>query len=396
MKANVSRQESVSTENNDSISEEKSEIETSASSVSSEEPPSQLQLKKNSNQKRPAPKPPVLGESVSSREPESTGVQKPLSKEGNKSAETIAAQRNTGEVSEQFPVDTTEDPEPQGESPTDKVMLISASSSAEPKNALPSDEKGKIKENGNIASNDNCQVTISSNHSTIINPNENIVEEEDKSNISIVTIENGTNISIKSSDIDQVKSTDLGKVASFNSNDSSLAQLGSPFADGKREKVEKIVLNNEYVPQKERNFEHSIKETSSGEHDKLSRTSSNNDQSIKTTIKVNLNLVSENEKEGVSNLVKPHTENKQEANSKLLTRIDQVNSRNYERKKIPPEVIVNSQPNAVSNDVENAINHANSTTHEQAVILRKKREMVCLLHNFLLFNLNISFLFTGA
>lgn len=378
----MSRQESVCTENNDSISEAKSEIETSASSISSEEPPSQLQLKKNSNQKRPAPKPPVLSESVSSSESDSTSVQKPLSKEDNKSAdrETISLQHNTGEVIEQLSVNTTEDPEPKEESSTDKVMLISASSRAEPSplgSPLPSDERGKVKENGNFASNDNCQVTISSNHSTIINPNENIAEEEDKSNISIVTIENGTNISIKSS---EVKSNDLGKVASFSSNDGS---HGSPVAVGKRESVEKIVLNNEYVPQKERNFEHSVKETFSGEQDKLSRTSSNNDASVKTTIKVNLNLVSEKEKESVPKLVKQHTENKQEStNSKLLTRIDQVNSRNYERKRIPPEVIISNQPNAVSNDVENTTNHANSTTNEQAVILRKKREMVCLLDSF--------------
>lgn len=316
----------------------------------------------------------MLGESVSPSESDATSAQKPLSKEG-KSAdkESIAPQRNTGEVSEQPLPDTTEDPEPKEELATDKVMLISAPSKAEPRDALPSDEKVKIKENGNYASNDNCQVTISSNHSTIINPNENIAEEEDKSNISIVTIENGTNISIKSSDINKViKSTDLG------SNESSLAQLGSPVAESKRENKEKIVLNNEYVPQKERNFEHSVKEETSGEQEKLSRTSSNNDQSIKTTIKVNLNLVSENEKESVPKLVKQQSENNKEANnSKLLTRIDQVNSRNYERKRIPPEVIINNQPNAISNDVENTTNHASSTTNEQAVILRKKREMVC-------------------
>lgn len=385
LKANVSRQESVSTENNDNLSEEKSEIETSVSSISSEEPPSQVQSKKNSNQKRPAPKPPVLGDTViSPGESDSTGVQKTLSKEGNnksadKEATTAASLRNNEENNDQLPVDTKEDPEPRApESPTDKVMLISASSSAESNGtAALSEEKVKIKENGNYASNDNCQVTISSNHSTIINTNESAAEEEDKSNISIVTIENGTNISIKSSDINKVKSTDLDDVASFNSNDSS---MGLAVSESKRgPNKEKIVLNNEYVPQKERNLEHSGKENFTGDQEKLSRTSSNTDQNIKTTIKVNLNLVSEKDNDSSPKHVKQQAETSKETtnnnNSKLLTRIDQVNSRNYERKRVTPEVISHNLPSAVSNDLDIPSNHANLASHDQAIILRKKREM---------------------
>src|SRR5699024_6528098 len=161
-------------------------------------------------------------------------------------------------------------------------------------------------------------------------------------------IENGTNISIKSADFNKVvKTTDLDDVASCKSNDSS--QLSPVPSEKKRTKAatankEKIVLNNEYVP--ENNL--------SGESDKLSRTSSSNDQNIRTTIKVNVNLVAENESENG-----PRGGAKSESSGKQLTRIDQaVNSRNYERKR---EVASNNQvvnSNAVGNSDKENGNHA--------------------------------------
>ncbi len=158
--------------------------------------------------------------------------------------------------------------------------------------------------------------------------------------------------------------------------------MGLAVSESKRgPNKEKIVLNNEYVPQKERNLEHSGKENFTGDQEKLSRTSSNTDQNIKTTIKVNLNLVSEKDNDSGSKHVKQQAETSKETtnnnNSKLLTRIDQVNSRNYERKRVTPEVISHNLPSAVSNDLDIPSNHANLASHDQAIILRKKREMVC-------------------
>ena len=219
----------------------------------------------------------------------------------------------------------------------------------------------KVKENGNFSS-DNCQVTISSNHSTIINSNE--AAEEDKSNISIVTIKNGKNISIKSSDY-KFKNGELNNIEYDKSNNN--VPLG-PTSNKKIIDQEKIVLNNEYVPQIDSNSNENIIESSKSE--KSTKTSSTNDTNIKTTIKVNLNLVSERDL--------PTTTQKSSDN-KLLTRIDQATSRNYERKR----EIASSQ---LCNDKEN--NH----TIEQAVILRKKRETVFFELFFSQFN-NIVYIF---
>lgn len=253
---------------------------------------------------------------------------------------------------------------------TDQVVLIShpkVDAQADATKNAASVEAVKITENGNKTSNENCQVTISSNHSTIISTNE--TPEEDKSNISIVTIENGKDISIKSSDFNRIKATDLENVVSYASSDSTRPTSAS--SSGKKAaKPEKIVLNNEYVPQKLAEQSENEAPPPLGEQTEksLSRTSSNNDQNIKTTIKVNLNLVSESESKHGSKAATPE-------NSKLLTRIDQVNSRNYERKR---EVANNQANSVVGNGPDNEIaNNGINASSDQSVILRKKREMVC-------------------
>lgn len=338
-------------------------METSGSSLSSEEQQNIPQPRKNSNQqKRQAPKPPIVEE-----EPSPSSVNQTPNLQQPKGP-TVNLQENNGAVPEK--AEEKKEPVADKSSPssvepmTDQVVLIShpkVDAQADATKNAASVEAVKITENGNKTSNENCQVTISSNHSTIISTNEAL--EEDKSNISIVTIENGKDISIKSSDFNRIKAPDLENV-SYASSDSTRPTSAS--SSGKKgAKPEKIVLNNEYVPQSEKETPPPLGEQT---EKSLSRTSSNNDQNIKTTIKVNLNLVSESDNKHGSKAATPE-------NSKLLTRIDQVNSRNYERKR---EVANNQANSAVGNGPDNEIaNNGINASSDQSVILRKKREMVC-------------------
>lgn len=232
-------------------------------------------------------------------------------------------------------------------------------------------------------SNDNCQVTISSNHSTIINTSE---IPHDKSNISIVTIEDGKNISIKSSD--SFKCTKSNSVNGTNVNDNQRVNIDD------KENNKKIVLSNEYVPNNVKDKRASsvenvkpndVKSKRLSQDEKASQQATN-DSNKRTTIKVNLNLVSDNENEKRSN--KPLKSDT--ANSNLLTRIDQVNStainsRNYEKnhwnndsKNLKRESSTSSScfSSIGSSDKENG--NIISSVEEQ-IVLRKKREMVCVL-----------------
>lgn len=227
----------------------------------------------------------------------------------------------------------------------------------------------KMVENGHHQDN-NCQVTILSNHSTIINT---VDVPDNQKNISIVTIEDSKNISIKSSD------DHLGQ-----NNNKRDRKSESP----------KIVLNNEYVGSSEKSFEISkpkkdspkqanninnkpLKENS---NNKAIRTDSSN--SKKTTIKVNLNLKSDNvQKNG--NKVNAKTD----ANN-YLTRIDQANSishsipsARHNNKMNESKSLKRESSNSSSNfgslgssDKENKMQ--NLSPDQSAVIIRKKQEMV--------------------
>ncbi|KAJ6221662.1 hypothetical protein RDWZM_000207 [Blomia tropicalis] len=399
IKANVSRQTSVNTDNNDSITEEKEaetleisdeQTMTNQQNIQSpqQEQKSQQQptTKKSSNQKRPAPKPPVIESSLDDS----------LTSTSKATTEILT---EIVETEEKQQIESNEN---------DQVILIShprAELEEDQDSSTSANSSFMIKENGTFTP-EQCQVTISSNHSTIINTNE--VSDEDKSNISIVTIENGKKISIKSSDSIKISNSDLDDKDRSETETTKEEITVEPnekdirvsSRNGKNK--EKIVLNNSYVPQKQqvieelkrssKHFEGPIKNSSS-EEKSLKRTtksvSSNDGSNIKTTIKVNLNLVSDDEPyqqkhNGSSNKTVSST-SKSSENGKLLTRIDQASSRNYERKRseLSGSQTTASSGNSIS-DKENGIScnsnghHGNSNgnvNHDQAVVLRKKREM---------------------
>lgn len=231
----------------------------------------------------------------------------------------------------------------------------------------------KMVENGQHQDN-NCQVTILSNHSTIINT---VDVPDDQKNISIVTIEDSKNISIKSFD-------------------DHLGQNNNNKRDRKSESP-KIVLNNEYAGSGQKSLEISKpkkdapKQVNNVNNKPLNDNSNNNkairtdsSNSKKTTIKVNLNLKSDNVQKNCNTKVNTKTD----ANN-YLTRIDQANSISQiipnarhnnkinENKSLKRESS-NSSSNfgSVGSDKENKMH--NLSPDQSAVIIRKKQDMVCL------------------
>ncbi|OTF75294.1 hypothetical protein BLA29_005338, partial [Euroglyphus maynei] len=239
--------------------------------------------------------------------------------------------------------------------------------------------------NESVFDDDNCQVTILSNHSTIINTTGQQTPEDHR-NISIVTIDDGKSISIQTSDDKQDQTA----------ND----------AYALVDKSSKGRINKQH-----KQSPPSPSQPSSAKNDV---TNSN----VKTTIKVNLNLKSENERRNANSPKRVPVDN----NQQLTTRIDQVtpmvsnrNNGNHERnnhhhhhhhhhkmvqspttesnnKSLKRESSNSSSSNfgsVGSSDKENAINsvnksqqHANDQSSAAILLRKKQRDMVCSSYSF--------------
>lgn len=376
--ANLSRQESIASESIDVIAEEKDDHHKSSPVIVVEEPVTQQPTKpKSSGQKRPAPKPPVVETNNAAAEVVPTPPSPPAEEKTSEVEANNVTSPPANTATENGKIaDTEELAEESIASQHDKsdgeiTLINNVNGDAFTHNHSNHESPGKVFdgikiENGHFNNSDSCQVTISSNHSTIINTSE---VAPDKTNISIVTIEDGKNISIKSSD-------------SFKKSDSK------PKTNGfEKEEKSTVTENEKSIPKpavSDQNHAASEKiepaiEIAQPKESEDSIGNSKNDSIGRTMIKVNLKLLPENNGDSQT---KPATKND------LLTRIDQVtpinNSRSShwnsnESKNLKRESSNSSScfSSISSSDKENA-NHI-VPVDDQPVSLRKKREMVCLL-----------------
>ncbi|UXI20011.1 hypothetical protein NH340_JMT05954 [Sarcoptes scabiei] len=256
--------------------------------------------------KRLAPQPPILGKNVETE----TNKQKPSP---NENSENIPIIVQDNERSIRPDERSSSDPTTSKltvESNDDKIFNngdrhsienCDQSYATEDQKCQPTSmetkmfETAKTIENGREDS--GYQVTIvPKNHSTFIHTND---ANEDKRNISIVTIEDNKNISIKTSE----KPSDIDNENDFERS----TEIDSIITSGS-----KIFSNEKKSPKKDRK---SIVNQRFDE-DRIEQNDSRGN--IKTTIKVNLNLKSEKEEKSSK-----HTQPSIESN--YLTRIDQVN-----------------------------------------------------------------------
>lgn len=385
--------DATSTTKETSIPRDDSFASEASENIAKESKPSppKLESVEEHKKKRPAPKPPVIVNA--------NATDKPQQDEANDVKPTALATieekpLDVGQESLQLKEPEVVTVSTEKEKEVGDRILINNTMVEDEEDVVVADTtvaKEKVTVNDNepstTTSSENCQVTISSNHSTIINTNEKI--EESKSNISIVTIESGKGISIKSADNvakieNNEKSTPPPPTTSSssrnNSFDESLCSLNSANQSedsSPEDKVSSSASSNLAKSDIEQAQPVDTKSNSSG------------GSSIgKTTIKVNLSVIPEAENVVLKNGVK-------NSNGKL-TRIDQVNSspingggarKMFEKGARPSEAMISgvqrnssrSSSNFSSLSFSDKENHmGNSFSHESrdAVMFRKKRDMV--------------------
>ena len=378
-KHNLSRQESINTENSFDTSEDNKsgshDVEVTLNGGSTN-PKNDIKFDEQKKSKRPAPQPPIdvrksftpqvdIPEVIHEDDPviiKNSG--EPDQATGGVVAEAVV---NGNDVQENDTKTTASEP----------VLLIN-------------NQRFEHVENGDSES--NCQVTISSNHSTIINTGDsgsvnnyqtttsttssstesspslstppsttsNSAQNNDKNNISIVTIENKQNILIKSGE----KVSDDSNRINDNSrivvnNDYGISNASGQPSGQQQQQSQHHHHHNE-------NIENRLSRTSSCSTSESSSVASSHNNVKNTNIKVNVNLVAESDKENKEN----HSTRQQ--NGKVLqTRIDQVNSnRNYERKRENSSTTGNSNRNSVHENV--AKENPNALNTESHIVLRRK------------------------
>lgn len=314
--------------NKDSLSRQDSSVENPPS-TDEQIPPTpttpNVEEVKKSTKRIPAPPPPVLSDPVTSTNgnDKDHAALEALQESIEEAEEEIEEQVNESQGQEIQEDDVVDE-----EQPPQLVTTTDSSSSNEHKLvdqnkiALFTDDNNPIlncdpedisncddltpchtpQMNESVFDDDNCQVTILSNHSTIINTVSQSTPEDHR-NISIVTIDDGKPISIQTSEVQ--------------SNNKQERAINDNYASIDKSTKGRIIIQTDKQTQK----------PLSNKNDDVVMPTSN--ANIKTTIKVNLNLKSENERQRQPNSPKriPAEDNH------VTTKIDQVTpvicSRNY-------------------------------------------------------------------